>query len=96
MMYIAVCACSVAWSYSTLCNSMDCSQQAPLSMGYSRQEYWNGLPFPTPGDLPNPGIEPASPKVAGKFFTTEPPGSTMVLLYRKIRISMNCYPYDRK
>jgi len=65
-------------------------------MGYSRQEYWNGLPFPTPGDLPNPGIEPASPEVAGKFFTTEPPGSTMVLLYRKIRISMNCYPYDRK
>ena len=35
--------------------------QAPLSMGYSRQEYWNGLPFPSPGDLPNPGIEPASP-----------------------------------
>ena len=34
--------------------------QAPLSMGYSRQEYWNGLPFPSPGDLPNPGIEPQS------------------------------------
>ena len=42
-------------------------------MGFSRQEYWNGLPFPTPGDLPDPGIEPAtlvSPALAGKFFTT--------------------------
>ena len=47
--------------------------QAPLSMGFSRQEYWGGLPFPPPGDLPNPGIEPeslASPVLAGKFFTT--------------------------
>ena len=35
--------------------------QAPLSMGFSRQEYWNGLPFPSPGDLPNPGIDPGSP-----------------------------------
>ena len=37
------------------------SLQAPLSMGFSRQEYWSGLPFPSPGDLPNPGIEPVSP-----------------------------------
>ena len=51
--------------------------QAPLSMGFSRQEYWSGLPSPPPGDLPNPGIEPispASPALAGRFFTTEPPG----------------------
>ena len=46
--------------------------QAPLSMGFSRQEYWNGLPFPTPGDLPDPGIGPESLTLAGKFFTTEP------------------------
>ena len=47
--------------------------QAPLSMEFFRQEYWCGLPFPTPGDLPNPGIEPASlvsPSLAGRFFTT--------------------------
>ena len=47
--------------------------QAPLSMGFSRQEYWNGLPCPPLGDLPNPGIEPAylmSPALAGGFFTT--------------------------
>ena len=48
--------------------------QAPLSMEFSRQEYWTGLPFPSPGDLPDPGIEPASPALAGRFFTTEPAG----------------------
>ena len=48
--------------------------QDPLSMGFSRQEYMSGLPFPPPGDLPDPGIEPTSPTLAGGFFTTEPPG----------------------
>ena len=46
--------------------------QAPLSMGFPRQEYWSGLPFPSPGDLPDPGIKPASltsPALAGRFFT---------------------------
>ena len=47
--------------------------QAPLSVEFSRQEYWSGLPFPTPGDLLNTGIEPVSPALAGGFFTTEPP-----------------------
>ena len=46
--------------------------QAPLSMGFPRQEYWSGLPCPTPGDLPDPQIEPASPVLAGGFFTTDP------------------------
>ena len=48
--------------------------QAPLSMGFSRQESWSELPFPPPGDLLDPGIEPVSPASAGRFFTTEPPG----------------------
>ena len=48
------------------------ARQAPLSMGFSGQEYWSGLPFPSPGDLPNPGIEPRSPALAGRFFTTSP------------------------
>ncbi|ELR61190.1 hypothetical protein M91_17462, partial [Bos mutus] len=43
--------------------------QAPLSMGFSRQEYWSGLPFPSAEDLSNPGIKPASPALAGRFFT---------------------------
>ena len=52
----------VAQSCPTLCDPMDCSlHQAPPSMGFSRQEYWSGLPFPSPGNLPNPGIEPRSP-----------------------------------
>ena len=48
--------------------------QAPLSMGFPRQEYWIGLPSPSPWNLPDPGIEPASPALAGEFFTAEPPG----------------------
>ena len=51
--------------------------QAPLSMEFSRQEYWSGVPFPTPGDLPHPGIQPASLvslALAGRFLTTAPPG----------------------
>ena len=54
------------WSRSVI------AYQAPPSMEFSRQEYWNGLPFPSPGDLSNPGLEPASPALAGSFFTTEP------------------------
>ena len=53
------------------------AHQAPLSMGFSRQEYWNGLPCPPPRDLLNPGIEPVSlksPALTGNFFTAEPPG----------------------
>ena len=46
------------------------ARQAPLSMGFSRQEYWSGLPFPSPGDLPDPGIEPVYPALVGGFFTT--------------------------
>ena len=42
--------------------------QAPLSMGSTRQEYWSGLPFPSPGDFPDPGIEPVSPTLAGSFL----------------------------
>ena len=54
-----------------LCNPMTVARQALLSMGFSKQEYWSGLPCPLPGDLPNPGIEPASlrsPVFAGRLF----------------------------
>ena len=53
------------------------AHQAPLSMGFSRQEYWSGLPFPTPGDLPDPGIKPMFPALAGRFFTKEPQGTPL-------------------
>ena len=55
--------------------------QVPLPMGFFRQEYWSGLQFPPPGDLPDPGIKPASPEspeLAGRFFTAEPPGKPNV------------------
>ena len=48
--------------------------QAPLSIECSRREYWSGLPFPSPGDLPDTGVEPTTPALAGEFFTSEPPG----------------------
>ena len=51
----------VAQSYPTLCDPMDCSLPGSSFMGFSQQEYWSGLPFPSPGDLPDPGIEPRSP-----------------------------------
>ena len=50
------------------------AHQAPLSKGFPRQEYWSGLPFPSPGELLNPGVKPAPPAVGGRSFTTEPPG----------------------
>ena len=56
--------------------------QAPLSVGFSRQEYWSGVPFPLSGDLPNPGIKSISlesPALVGGFFTTEPPGKPFPL-----------------
>ena len=52
--------------------------QAPLSVGFPRQEYCSGLPFPSPGDLPGPGIKPVFPSLASGFFTTEPPGKPKV------------------
>ena len=53
---------------------MDCTHQALKSMGFLKQEYRNGLPFPPPGDLPDLGIEPTTLALAGGFFITEPPG----------------------
>ena len=51
------------------------AHQAPLSTGFPRQEYWSGLTFPSPGDLPHPGIKPTSPALEGRFFIAEPPGN---------------------
>ena len=56
------------------------AHQTPLSMGFSRQEYWSGLPFPSLGDLPNPGIEPGSPTFQADALTSKPPG----------RLDINC------
>ena len=55
------------------------AHQAPSSMGFSRQEYWSGLPFPSPGDLPDPGIKPRSPALQADALTSEPPGKPLWL-----------------
>ena len=72
--------CSVAKSCPTLATPWTAAPQAPLSMGFPRQENWSGLSFPLLGDLPDSGIEPMSPALAGRFFfflTTEPPGKPL-------------------
>ena len=58
--------------------------QASPFMAFSRQEYWNGFPFPPPGDLPDPGIQPESPALAGGFFTTVPPGKPILVVKVKL------------
>ena len=65
--HVLSCVQLFATSWTAIC-------QAPQSTGFSRQKYWSGLPFPSPGDLPNPGTEPESPALGGGFFTTVPPG----------------------
>ena len=65
-----------AQSCLTLC-------QAPLPMEFPRQEYWSGLPFPPLGDHPDPGIEPLSPELAGRFFTTELPGKPINMIEKQ-------------
>ena len=76
-------SCSVL--SDSLATPWTAAHKAPLSMKFSRQEYWSRLPFPSPGDLPNPWIKPMSPALAGRFFTTEPPGK---LKYNKVRQEM--------
>ena len=67
--------CLCAQLRLNLCDPMDCiAHQAPLSVEFSRQEYWSGLPFLTPGDFPNTGLKPVSPALAGGGFTSVPGG----------------------
>ena len=80
LVYVCIYIHACMLSHSVVSNSVTpwtVAHQAPLSMEFFRQEYWSGLPFPPPGDLPNPGIKPTSPvspELADGFFTTEPPG----------------------
>ena len=64
----------VTQSHLTLYDPWTGVCQAPLSMGFSRQEYWSGFPFPSPGDLPDPGMEPGSPAVQADSLPSEPLG----------------------
>ena len=73
--------CLATKSCPTVATPWTVARQAPLSMGFPRQEYWSGFPFPSLGDLLYPGTELKSPALAGRFFTTEPPGKPMMEYY---------------
>ena len=79
-MWVCMCCCLVAKSCLTLATPGTVAHQTPLSMGFYRQGYWSGLPFPSLRDLPNPGIKPASPALTGRCFTTEPPGNPYIYI----------------
>ena len=72
--HLVNCRCLVIKLCPTFFNPMDCSPPGSSVHGISQQEYWNGLPFPSPGDLSDPGMELASSALAGGFLTTEPSG----------------------
>ena len=81
-MCVCVCVCeslSYVWFFVTPCNV---ALQAPLSMEFSQQEYWNGQPFPSPGDLPNPEIKPGSPELQADSLLSEPPGKLLISTQR--------------
>ena len=71
----------------TLCNPWTVAYQAPLSMGFSWQDYWSGLPFPSSGNLPKPGIKQMPHVLTGEFFTTELPGKPIFIIiqHRKVK-----------
>ena len=75
------CGGSVTKSCQILAPPWIIACQAPLLMGFTRQECWSGLPFLSPGDLPDPGIELESPALAGRFSTSEPPGNPKYEVY---------------
>ena len=87
------------WQVKILCDPLDCTCQALLSMGFSRHEFWRELPCPSPGDLPDAGIKPASltsPSFAGRLFITiatwETPRTGFNPWVKKIPWRMNCQP----
>ena len=82
--------CPVAKSCPTLGDPMDCSPPGSPALGIPRQEYWSGLPFPFPGDLPDSGIEPTSPALPGGFFFAEPPGKPFDLPVQFSSVAQLC------
>ena len=69
--------------------------QAPPPMGFSRQEYWSGLPFPSPEDLPNPGIEPGSPALQVDTLTSEPAGKPIISILSRYSQLGSQLPYNK-
>ena len=86
------CCCLAAQLSLTLFDPMDCNLPRSSVHGIPKQKYWSGLPFPSPGDLPDPGIKTSVSCLAGRFFTTEPPGKLIVLSYSDTQVLL-CYKY---
>ena len=78
-----------AQSCLTLCDPIDCSPPGSSVHGIFQARIWSGLPFPSPGDLPNPEIEPGSPTLEADALTSEPPGNLVVVNYKYIS-KVNC------
>ena len=79
---VCVCVCVlVVQSYPTLCDLWTVAHQAPLSMEFSRQEYWTGWPFPSPGDLPDSGVKPRSPALQADSLPSQSPGKPWKMLF---------------
>ena len=76
------------------CDPTDCSPQAPLSLRFPRQGYWSGLRFLLQEDLPDPGIKPASPALAGRFLTTEPPGKPSAFTTKRNTLNQSLWSYQ--
>ena len=81
-------------SYLTLCNPMDCSPPGSSVHGILQQEYWSGLPCPSPGKLPNPGIEPTSPALAGRSFGASATWEAQLLSHKKEQNNVMCSNVD--
>ena len=81
---------SVTHSCLTLCDPMDCSPPGSVSMGFCSQEYWSGLPSLSPGDLPDPGIEPGSPELQADSLPSEPLRMLVVILcnYNEVKFKL--------
>ena len=84
LLHNSLCVCIQSQSCPALCDPVDCSPPVPFSVEFSRQEYWSRLPFPSPGDLPNSGIDTsslASPALAGGFSTTSTTWEALISAY---------------
>ena len=79
-MCVCVCVCALSHVQFFVTHGL-VAHQTPLSMGFSREEYWSELPFPFQEELPGPSIEPVSPALAGGFFTTVPPGKSQHVVH---------------
>ena len=89
-----MCVCELLSSVQFFVSPWTVACQAPLSMEFSKQEYWSGLPFPAPGDLPHPGIKPRSPALQADSLPSEPPGKPQTVYSTTKTNTISFYCFD--